>query len=189
MSDSETNLTTLLHEWGAGDEEACELVLAEVLPVLKAQAAAYLSRERPDHTLQPTALVNELYLRLEGRKSLVFQNRTQFFGFAAQTMRRILVDYARKHKSARRGAGAASLALSEDIPLPAGNLVDLLDLDAALDELTRLDPKQTRLVELRFFAGLSAEESAELTGLSPTTVHRRLASARAFLYRRLSGKE
>lgn len=179
-------ITSWLAEWGAGDAAAREAVLQEVLPALRAQAAAYLRRERVDHTLQPTALVNELYLRLAGRHKLVWENRSQFFGFAARTMRHILVDHARRHKSARRGSGAPTISLSEDLAQPEENRVDLLDLDRALEELTQLDPEQARLVDLRFFAGLAVEEIVELSGLSPATVHRRLASARAWLHRRLA---
>ena len=179
-------ITAQLAEWGAGDPAARDAVLEEILPALRAQAAAYLRRERIDHTLQPTALVNELYLRLAGRHKLAWENRAQFFGFAAQTMRRILVDSARRHKSARRGSGAPTITLSDDFAEPVGHRVDLFDLDRALAELGGLDPEQAQMVELRFFAGLSIDEMADVTGNSPATVHRRLASARAWLYRRLA---
>jgi RNA polymerase sigma factor (TIGR02999 family) len=185
---SQQEITDRLRDWSRGDPDALPALLPEVLPALRAMAAAYLDRERTGHTLEPTALVNELFVRLCSRRRLAWSNRAQFFGFAARTMRRILVDSARKHRSARRGGGAPALALAEDAVAVNPREVDLLGLDLALAELARLDPEQERLVELRYFAGLTVEEIAEMNGMSIATVHRRWASARAWLYRRLARK-
>ena len=155
-----------------------------VLRELKAMAAHLLKGEREPHTLQPTALVNELYLRLAGRRTVTWRNRRHFFGFAVQTMRRILVDHARRHQSrGRAGAGVLPLEQLAGLHLPGDP--DLVALDEALTALATLNPRQARIVELRFFLGLSLEEVAELLRVSLATVNREWASARAWLFREL----
>lgn len=150
---------------------------------LKRLAGSYLRRERPDHTLQSAGLVNEAYLRLIDQTQINWQNKAHFFGIAAQMMRRILVDHARRHKASKRGAGMPTLALDQ-APLPAqSESMDLLGLDEALEKLEKIDPQQSKIVELRFFGGLSIEDAANVLGISPATVKRDWAAARAWLYR------
>lgn len=181
-------ITTLLENWGQGDGAALGELMPQVMEELKSIAAGYLRGERPGHTLQPTALVNELYLRLYGRRQVSWSNRAHFFGFAAQTMRRILVDHARAHQSRKRGGELRKVALSDEIPWPGERDVDLVALDDALDELSGMDEVQGRIIELRFFAGLTLDQVAEVTGLSAATVSRHWASARAWLFQRLGGR-
>ena len=150
---------------------------------LKRLAGSYLKRERPDHTLQSAALVNEAFLRLVDQSKVRWQNKSHFFGIAAQMMRRILVDHARGHKAAKRGAGAELLELNEAVAQAQKQSIDLLGLDEALDTLEKMDPQQSRIIELRFFGGLSIEETAEVLGISSATVKRDFAAARAWLYR------
>jgi len=155
---------------------------------LRRLAAAYLRRERSDHTLQSTALVNEAFLRLVRQNGVQWKNRAHFYGIAAQMIRRILVDYARGHHAGKRGSGAVKLALDEAVALPSADRppdVDLLTLNTALERLTELDERQSRLVELRFFAGLSIEETAEVMHLSPASVKREWQTARAWLFREM----
>jgi RNA polymerase sigma-70 factor (ECF subfamily) len=156
---------------------------------LRRLARRYLRRERPDHTLQSAALVNEAYLRLIRQEHPQWQNRAHFFGVAAQLMRHILVDHARNRAAAKRGAGAPRLTLDPDIALPQERDVDLMALDDALNQLAALDPQQSRLVELRFFGGLSIEETSVVLGVSPATVKREWATARAWLQREMRNKE
>jgi RNA polymerase sigma factor (TIGR02999 family) len=153
---------------------------------LRRLAASYLRRERPDHTLQPTALVNEAYLRLVDQRSVSWANRAHFFGIAAQLMRRILVDHARRRQAAKR---AAVYRVTATAGSPSGDRApELLALDGALSDLEKLDARQARIVELRFFAGLTVEETAEVTGVSPATVKREWRTARAWLRREI-GRE
>ena len=154
---------------------------------LKRIASHYLRRERPEHTLQSTALVHEAYIRLLGDSPPNWQNRTHFFGVAARLMRQILVDHARTHVAGKRGGGAYKLALDEKLVQSHVKELDLLDLDNALFGLARLDPQQSHIVELRFFAGLSIEDTSEILGISPATVKRDWATARAWLQREMSG--
>ena len=176
-------VTELLRKWREGDQAALDLLMPLVYQELRRVAHNYLQRERPDHTLQSTAVVHEAYLRLvEG--AVEFQNREHFFAVAAQLMREILVDYARRHRSRKRDGGY-KLALDEALKLPSKG-VDLVNLDDALKELTRMDARQGRIVELRFFGGLSIEQTAEVLSVSAATVERSWASARAWLYRQLS---
>jgi len=149
-------------------------------------ARHYLQQEKQGHTLSSTALVHEAYLRLVDQRGMTWQNRAHFFGVASQMMRRILVDHARKQASIKRGGDALTLALDESIPAPQNRTVDLVALDDALVGLARLDERQSRLVELRFFGGLSIEETSEVLGVSAPTVKRDWASARAWLFRELS---
>jgi RNA polymerase sigma factor (TIGR02999 family) len=155
---------------------------------LRSLARNYLRRERPDHTLQSTALVHEAFVRLVGGTAPSLHNRSHFFGVAARLMREILVDHARAQRASKRGGGADILTMEEAGDLPQPVAVDVLRLDDALNELARLDERQSRIVELRFFTGLSIEETAEVLDISPATVSREWTTARAWLYRELSTK-
>jgi RNA polymerase sigma-70 factor (ECF subfamily) len=161
-------VTALLDRVNAGQEQALEELLAVVYRDLKRQAAAYLRRENAGHTLQPTALVHEAYMRLVEQRNVQWQNRGHFFGVAAQAMRRILVDHARaRHRNKRGGPNANRIPLEEHHAVDEGPQVDVLALDSALNSLAEIDPRQARVVELRYFAGLSVEDTAEVLGLSP----------------------
>ncbi len=180
---SEPDVTALLQEWREGDRKALDRLLPLVYGELRRLAASYLRQERPDHTLQPTALVHEAYLRLTRQRDVVWQNRAHFFGIAAQMMRRILVDHARKRQAAKRDAAAWRVVTGvED---SADRAPELLALDSALSSLETLDPQQARVVELRFFAGLTVEETAEVAGISEATVKRDWRTAKAWLRREI----
>lgn len=190
MSEGERGeVTQLLVKWALGDQDALENLMPLVYGELKRLAGSYLRRERPDHTLQSAALVNEAYVRLIDQKKVRWQNKAHFFGIAAQMMRRILVDHARGHQAAKRGAGVEMLELNEAVDQVQKQSVNLLGLDEALKTLEKMDPQQGRIVELRFFSGLSIEETAEVLGISPATVKRDWAAARAWLYREVTAKE
>jgi RNA polymerase sigma factor (TIGR02999 family) len=179
----------LLLDWGKGDRAALEAVLPLVYDELRRLARYHLRQQRPNHTLQATALVHEAYLRLSQEKGLRVENRAHFLGIAAQVMRWILLDYERNRQAAKRGAGVTRLTLNHNIATPhsAGREVDLLALDEALDKLAKLDPQQSRIIELRYFAGLSVEDTSEFLGISPATVKRSWSSARLWLLREMSG--
>jgi RNA polymerase sigma factor (TIGR02999 family) len=179
--DSSTQVSKLLRNWGQGDPDARDALIPLVYDELRRVARRYLRRERPDHTLQSAALVNEAYLRLMGGGSPQWQNRAHFFGVAAQLMRHILVDHARKRCAAKRGAGAPRLTLDPQAALPQAKEVDLVQLDDALNRLGDLDAQQSQIVELRFFGGLSIEETSMVLGVSPATVKREWATARTWL--------
>jgi RNA polymerase sigma factor (TIGR02999 family) len=181
------DVTTLLHAWVGGDIGAREQLMPLVYQDLRRRAAAYLRRERRDHTLQPTALVNEVYLRLVKQDGVVWQNRAHFFGVASQIMRRILVDHARRGRMAKRSGRWAKVTLDERIAGATSRGVDVLDLDAALTRLAEFDPRKSRIAELRFFAGLSLEETGHVLGVSVATVERDWQAARAWLYTALKG--
>ena len=185
VSDPTGTITAQLRAWRGGDAGAGERLAARVYDDLRDRAVAYLRRERAGHLLQPTALVNEAFLRLMSLKELDWQSRSHFFGVAAGVMRRILVDYARTHLAAKRGGSWCRVPLDDATATASCLDVDLLDLNAALADLARQDGLQERLVELRYFAGLSIEETAEVLEVSPTTVKREWDLARAWLYRRL----
>jgi RNA polymerase sigma factor (TIGR02999 family) len=176
-------LTRLLHAWSGGDEEARDRLIPIVYRELRRRAASYLKREGPNPTLRPTELVHEAYLRLAAQSG-GFQNRDQFFGIASQLMRRILVDRARARKAVKRDFGIRVTVSEASLSSPAP-AVDLLALDEALEELAKLDPRQERLVELRFFAGLSLPEAGRSLGISEATANRDWAMAKAWLYDRL----
>ena len=178
-------VTLLLERWGAGDEGALEELLPLVHDELRRLAGAYLRRERQGHTLQPTALVNEAYLKLVDQRGARWQNRAQFFGVAAQLMRRILVDHARARKAEKRGGSRFAVTLGQADGAADSPQTDLLAVHEALDRLARLDPQQARVVELRFFGGLSIEEAAEVLGVGHATVEREWKMARAWLRREL----
>ncbi len=183
--DSSAQITRLLDNWQHGDQEARDELIPLVYRELRRLARHRLAGQRPDHTLQSAALVNEAYLRMVQQKPPQWQNRAHFFGVAAQMMRNILVDYARNRLAAKRGGGAPRLTLDTDVAPASQPPIDLVALDDALNKLATLDAKQSRLVELRFFAGLSIEETAAVIGVSPATVKREWATARAWLQREL----
>jgi RNA polymerase sigma factor (TIGR02999 family) len=179
-------VTRLLGELDRGDKEAANHILPLVYDELHRLARSYFRRERGEHTLQPTALVHEAYIRLVDQRAPL-ESRGHFMALAATQMRRILLDYARKHHAARRGAGGQKVLLEDTMAISHQKPVDVLALDAALQKLNGLDADQSRVVELRFFGGLSVEETAEAMGVSPATVKRGWSSARAFLHREITG--
>ncbi|MBI3474271.1 MAG: sigma-70 family RNA polymerase sigma factor [Acidobacteria bacterium] len=182
-----SQVTQLLVNWGNGSQQSLEALIPLVYDELRRQARRYLRRERPDHTLQSTALVHEAYVRLVDQRQVNWHNRSQFFGVAAQLMRRILVDHARGRAAVKRGAGVTKLAIAEEVAALEMRNVDLIALDTSLRELEKMDPQQSRIVELRFFSGLSIEDTAEALGISTATVKRDWALAKAWLYREISG--
>ena len=183
MADSE-DITDLLLAWRSGEETADGRLVEVVYDELRRLARRQLARERPNHSLSPTALVNEAYLKLVDQRRVRWQNRAHFFAVAGQLMRRVLVDHARARATAKRG-GASTIALEGvDVEAPAPD-VDILALDAALEKLGRVDARKKRLVELRYFAGLTIEEVAALLDVAPITVKRDWALARAWLFREL----
>jgi RNA polymerase sigma-70 factor (ECF subfamily) len=177
--------TELLLAWSQGDESAGEELFPVVYVELRRLARARLRRERPDHTLQPTALVHEAYLRLAQQHSLRCENRAQFFAIAAQMMRRILINHARDRRAAKRGGGIVNVSLDEVLELAEATHVDVLQLDEALIELEALAPRQSQIVELRFFGGLNLEETAHVMSISTATVERQWRTARAWLHHRI----
>ena len=181
-------VTKLLLRWGQGDRAALDALTPLVYDELHRLASRYLRRERPDHTLQSTALVHEAYLRLIDQRNVRWQNRAQFFGLAAELIRRILVDHARARQAAKRGGALYKLTLDEALDATAPRDLDLVRLDDAMGALARLDPQQCRVVELRFFAGLTIEETAEVLGISVATVKRDWLVAKAWLRRELTGR-
>ena len=194
MRRSEANLTApshdvtaLLHAWTEGDLAARDRVMAVVYRELRRRAAAYLRRERPGHTLQPTALVHEVYLRLVDQRRAAWHNRSQFFGVASQIMRRILVDRARARRMPKRSGQWARVTLDHAVKAAPPVDVDVLDLDAAMTRLAQFDPRKSQLAELRFFGGLSLEEAAEAIGVSRATAERDWLAARAWLFKELRG--
>ncbi len=182
------DVTELLRAWGDGDLGARDRLLPLVYQELRRRAAAYLRRERRDHSLQPTDLVHEAYLRLIDQNRAAWQNRGQFYGLASQMMRRILVDRARAHRRDKRSGRWARVTLHEAVAATPPTDVDVLDLDAALTRLAAFDERKSRIAELRFFGGLSLEETGEALGLSVATVERDWQAARAWLFKTLSGR-
>ena len=183
---SPQSVTQLLVSWGSGDRAALDELMPVVYDELRRLAESYLRRERSDHTLQPTALVHEAYLRLVDQRSVDWQNRAQFFGLAAQMMRRILVNHAEARRAGKRGGAAEKVSLDEAVSFFEERELDLAALDEALGALSALDPQQGRIVELRFFGGLTVEEAGQVLGLSPATVKREWDSAKLWLRRQLS---
>ncbi len=181
------NITHLLKEWSAGDPRALDRLTPLVYEELRHQAARYLRRERRSHTLQTTALIHEAYLRLIDAKDMHWQSRAHFFAIAANLMRRILVDHARRRDADKRGGSRVRVQLDEALAVADEADVDLLAIDEALDRLAVIDPQQARVVELRFFSGLSVEETAAALGVSPKTVKRDWSVARAWLRREIGG--
>ena len=182
------DVTALLQAWTAGDTDARDQLMTVLYQELHRRAAAQLRRERPGHTLQPTALVHEAYLRLIDQRRAVWQNRGQFFGVACQIMRRILVDHARAHRMAKRSGQWTRVTLDEKARAIPPVDVDVLDLDAAMTRLAAFDPRKSQLAELRFFGGLSLEEAGEALGISLATAERDWQAARAWLLKELRGE-
>jgi RNA polymerase sigma factor (TIGR02999 family) len=180
------DVTQLLERWAVGDADAFRALMPIVYEELRALAAHYLQSERSDHTLQPTALVHEAYLRLAGGREVQLRNRSHFYGAAAQVMRRVLVDHARQRRALKRGGAAANtLSLEEAADPVIDTRLDFLALDEALDALDRIAPEKARVVELRYFGGLSVDETAAYLSIAPITVKRHWAFARAWLLRQL----
>ena len=179
-------VTQLLIAWSNGDKTALDKLMPLIHEELLRLAHHYMSRERPGHTLQTTALVDEAYLRLVNRKEVRWQNRAHFFAIAAYLMRGILVDHARSHAYAKRGGGARKIELEEATVVSQERAAEVVALDEALKELATFDPQQSRIVELRFFGGLTIEQTAEALGVSPATIKREWGSAKAWLYHELN---
>lgn len=181
-------VTRLLLAWADGDGRARDALMPLVFDELRRLAAQQFAREQPGHLLQPTALVNEAYERLVDQRTVHWQNRAHFYGVAAIIMRRLLVDHAKAQRAAKRGGGQTLLPLNEALAAAGQREVDLLALDSALERLEAIEPRQQRIVDLRFFAGLSNREIAEVLGVSEATVGREWALARAWLRRELSDR-
>ena len=186
-TDSPKEVTQLLQAWGEGDRAALDKLVPLVYEELHRLAHHYISRERPGYTLQTTALAHEAYLRLVDAEGVRWQNRVHFFAVAARAMRRILVDLARARQNLKRGGGARQVTLDEALVATPERGADLLALDEALDRLAALNPRQSQVVELRYFGGLTEEEVAEVLEISPRTVRTDWSMARVWLYRELSG--
>lgn len=183
---STQNVTQLLLKWGNGNKEVLDELLPIVYDELRRQAARYLRRERVGHTLQTTALIHEAYIRLVDQRNVRWQNRAHFFGIASQLMRRILVDHARSKKRAKRGGSDIRVSLADAILVTKSKDLDVVALDEALERLAVIDEQQARIVELRFFSGLTVEETAEVLSISPATVKRDWSMAKAWLHREIS---
>jgi RNA polymerase sigma factor (TIGR02999 family) len=187
QTDGQTGaVSRLLRAWGGGNLQARDDLVPVVYRELQRRAGAYLRRERSDHTLQPTALVHEAFMRLMEQDRVNWQNRAHFFAMAAQMMRRILVDHARGHQAAKRPDAGVKVILDDRIGAAQPRECELIDLDEALVELTRLDPRQGQIVELRYFGGLSEQEVGHVLSISRATVTREWQTARAWLYRRMT---
>jgi RNA polymerase sigma factor (TIGR02999 family) len=185
MEPSASDVTLLLQRYSNGDQEALAELIPQIYDELRRLASFYLQSERVDHTLQTTALVHEAYLRLVDQKQVEWSNRNHFFGVAAQMMRRILVDHARKHVSLKRGGSFSRISLEEAAVFSRERPRELIAVDELLTRLASLDPQGSRIAELRFFAGLSLEETAEVTGLSSAKVRREWSAAKAWLTREI----
>jgi len=186
----EDEVTVLLAQWRQGSADAQERLMELVQGELRRLAASYLRRERAGHTLQPTAVVNEAYLRLMPQRGVRWENRAHFFGIAAKMMRRVLVDHARRKRAGKREGFSGDPVSVSQVPDPAGGQdIDVLNLHQALDDLAVLDPRQADVVELRYFGGLKIEEIAEAIGVSPATVKRELTTATVWLRHRMKGEK
>lgn len=183
---SPQEVTQLLADWGKGDHSALDKLFPLVHSELRRIAQRQMSQERPGHTLQATALVNEAYLKLAGQQGFDWQNRAHFFAVCAQVMRHILIDHARAHARDKRGGGAIQVSLNEALVVAEDQAAHLMALDEALRVLERLDPQKGKIVELRYFGGLSIEEAAEVLNVSPRTVRREWQRAKAWLYRMMT---
>ena len=182
---AENEVTALLHAWREGDPQATERLIPLVYAELHRIAVGYLRRERDDHTLQPTALVHEAYLKLAGKEGPRWKDRVHFYAVAAQLMRRILVDHARSRRAAKRGGGVSTVVFDEDRAASESSAMEILALDEAMQQLAELDARQCRIIELRFFGGLSVEETAQVLEVSTPTVVNDTRSARAWLRKTL----
>ena len=186
MTPQHTEVTQLLLDWGNGDKTALDKLVPVVYQELRRLASHYMRRERPGHTLQTSALVNEAYMRLVDYKKMHWQSRAHFFAVAAQAMRRILVEHARRRRFAKRGGGAFKVSLDEAATISQQQAADLIALDDALTSLEGIDPRKSRIVELRYIGGLNIEETAEVLNVSPATVQREWKSAKAWLYQAIA---
>jgi len=182
------DVTRLLVDWGNGDRAALDELTPLVYGELRRLAARYMRRESPGHTLQPSALVNEAFLRLVDQRDVRWQNRAHFFGVAAQLMRRVLIDWARKHASGKRGGGTVRVSVSEAAGVTR-QASDMIALDRALTGLAEMDPRKGRIVEMKFFGGLTTEEVAAVIGVTPRTVEREWRAAKAWLQRAIDEGE
>lgn len=180
------DVTELLSRWSAGDRAALDRLVPMVYAELRRMAARCLRGERPEHTLQPTALVHEAFVKLVGQREIQWQNRAQFFGVAAQLMRRVLVDHARERGANKRGGGLQRVALEDALAVSPSAQVDVIAVDAALNRLGEIDPDQVRIVELRFFGGLTIDETAAVMGWSAGSVKREWTIAKAWLQREIA---
>lgn len=181
-------LTQLLMKWSDGDKEALERLASLVYPELRRMARRQMARENPNHTLQTSALINEAYLKLIDGQNVEWQNRAHFFAVAAQVMRHILIDHARRNFCGKRGRGAQHVPLEETQIVSDERAADLVALDEALNALAQLDPRRSQLVELKFFGGMNAEEIAEVMSISPATVQREWRAAKAWLHHAITGR-
>jgi RNA polymerase sigma factor (TIGR02999 family) len=186
VSDNKEQISIILKDWSAGNRQSADELLALVYDELRKIAAQYLRKERMDHTLQPTALVHEAYMRLVDLSNTNWQDRSHFYAVSANVMRHILVDHARARRAEKRGGAVQRVALEDAISLSTKDNVDLLAVDEALKELAKFDEQQCRIVELRFFGGLTIEETAHVLDISPATVKREWAVAKAWLRRKLN---
>lgn len=180
------DVTQLLVDWRNGDESALNELMPLVYDELHRLAKRYMAHERHNHTLQATALVNEAYLRLAGQEQVEWQNRAHFFGIAAQVMRHLLVDHARSRQSSKRGSGAQQITLDETAAVMPETSVEVIALNTALDKLAQFDERKARIVELRYFGGLGADETAEVLGLSEITIKREWLKAKAWLFQEMN---
>jgi len=187
MSVPDGEVTLLLTELREGNPEAANRLMPLIYSELRRMAGSYMQRERPGHTLQATALVNEVYMRLAGGQPAPWQNRAHFFAIAAHAMREVLLDYARRRTAGKRGGkDAQQVEIDPELPGVSPKIENVIAIDEALERLAHIDPRQSRLIELRFFAGLSVEEAAEVMGVSPATIKREWRSAKAWLHRELA---
>jgi RNA polymerase sigma-70 factor (ECF subfamily) len=186
---SSKNITELILAWGNGDKEAINQLIPLIYSELHRLAARYMRRENAGHTLQTTALVNEAYCKLVDQKNVQWQNRAHFFGIAAQAMRRILVDHARSRSRLKRGGDAKKISLDESALIPQPEVKELISLDDALTRLAQFDPQKSRIVEMKFFGGLSMEEIAEVEKVSKSTIEREWRKAKAWLYHEIQSNQ
>ncbi len=188
MNREDPDVALLLEQIASGEDEAAEKLMPMVYDRLRFLAKKLLGHESPAHTLQPTALVNEAYLRMVGQRQVEWQGKTHFFAIGAKMMRRILVDHARRKLSKKRGGGGHRIELTDDLCVSSRNNEDILAVESALEKLSELDPRQAQIVELRFYGGLTVEEVAEVLGVSKRTVESDWTMLRAWLRRELSGE-
>lgn len=186
MNSGEQDITEILAEWRDGNPTAAERLFPIVYEELRSQARRYLRHERSDHTLQPTALVHEAYMRLGGQSDVAIENRTHFFGIASRVMRQILVDHARAHKAQKRGGAAVRLSVENIDIIPEQSAADILELNEAMQRLEEIDKRKCQVVEMRFFGGLTEDQIAEIIGVSEKTVRRDWNFAKLWLYRELT---
>lgn len=188
MDQRQPEITRILRAWSGGDCEAVNHLIPLVYDELHKVAAQYLRKQRTDHTLQPTALVNEAYLKLVDISNVSWEDRAHFFAVASQTMRHVLVDHARSRNREKRGGGAQKVSLDEAVSFAKQQEIDVLSLDEAMRELAQIDEQQSKIVELRFFGGLTVEEAAVVLRISPATVKREWRVAKAWLYKRITAE-